>query len=920
MPRELILLSAYTPPTQHALSLAAEDTACWLNAWSALWHPAALAGAAGPPRWASPYDHDPPTEGHVYAIPETPAPYLSGDWEQRVGNVGAVVFRATRDRSGTTVNLRNALEQLGGDSSRIDWPDDAIRPFLGLGLAYMTVETLFEAMEHERLLDRAAFWADIQAAVADPKAATPHLQAAAAKLQTARDSLYPATISLLDFALLGDKVTAPVAINRRSPLNVIATGEALEAMARERPASIAALKEHPNLEICGGTYFDREDELLPVESQLWNLRRGLVITKQLTGFDVQTFASPRGSFHPQSPLLLQQFGLTKALFQSFGEAKLPTHKAAVIQWPAADGKQVEAFTRAPLPADDPNSYFHLAHYLHQTIMQDSAAVLALLRRAGEPAGPWHEDWLAVSELSPILGTWTTVGRFLGDGVVGEYSSPANADEFAIDALEERCQAVSREARLTDPVSTFARHQRLRRRLDAARTYATLCRGLGGKRDGELHDKLAALEERIERFEPIADAEIEPLELHSAAPLVERLLARATGTGPGLLLLNPCAFARRITVERDDFQAAPPVGGPIKASQRDGNITRLVVEIPALGFTWLSRIGEPGASTPGGRRSITLADQGTLRNEFLEAEIDPTTGGLRSIRDTRSRENRIGQQLIYQPGGKTIVKDIQVTNAGHALGEIVSTGSLVDDHDTVLATVRQRFRVWLGRPLLEMQIEIRPERSPQGYPWHAYYGARFAWRDENAKLFRGVVGQSSATTHTRPTTPDYFELHSGSQRTQLLPGGLPFHQRHGSRMLDAILIPPGESATTFELALTMDREQPMQTAWGLTSPVLAVPVEKGPPHVGPMGWLFHLDAPNLLMTSLNAEPGDVVAVVARMLELNGFAGAAELRCPRNPKEAELVDALGTPQQTLGTQGDGVQFDYGAHDLVNVRVGF
>jgi hypothetical protein len=35
---------------------------------------------------------------------------------------------------------------------------------------------------------------------------------------------------------------------------------------------------------------------------------------------------------------------------------------------------------------------------------------------------------------------------------------------------------------------------------------------------------------------------------------------------------------------------------------------------------------------------------------------------------------------------------------------------------------------------------------------------------------------------------------------------------------------------------------------------------------------------------------------------------------------LVDALGTPLQTLGPQGDAVQFDYGAHDLVNVRVGF
>ncbi len=936
MPRELVLLSPYTPPTQHALSLAAEDTAGWLNAWAALWHPAALAGAAGPPKWASPHDHDPPIAGHIYAIPETPPPYMAGDWDDRVRKTGAVAFRANADRAVTLENLYEALQNLPTDASTVLWPAEEVRPFFGLGFAYLTVEMLFEAMEHERLLDREGFWADVQAATRDPKSSLSHLRDAAAKLQSARDSLYTATIHLLDFALLD--ATSAIPCNSPSPLNIITTGEELERLAREHPDRLAELRQRtaepadePPLEICGGTYLDREDELLPVESQLWNLRRGLEVTKRLTGADVTAFASPRGSFHPQTPLLLQQVGLTKALFLSFSEVQLPAHKAAVIQWPAADGKQIEAFTRPPLPADDPNTYFHLAYHLHQTIMQDSAATLALLHRPGQKAGPWFDDWLALSEFGPVLGTWTTVSRYLGDGVIGEYASPANADEFAIDALEPRCKAggaaheVSGHPKpLTScaalSVSAFAVHQRLRRRLDAARTYAALHRALGGGRDAELHDQLASLEERIERLEPVAAAEIEPLESRSAGPLVERLLGRAAPNKSGLLLLNPCATARRVTMERDDFAAAPPLGGPVKAAQRDGETTRFVVEVPALGFAWISRTGEPGATAPGVRRPIKLADQTGVRNESFEAEIDPTTGGLRSIRDGRTRENRLGQQLVYQPGSKTIVKEIQVTSTGPALGEVVSTGTLVDDHDAVLATFRQRFRAWLGRPILELQIELTPERPPQGYPWHAYYGARFAWRDERATLLRGVVGQSSVTTHTRPTTPDYLEMRSGSHRTLLLPGGLPFQQRHGSRMLDVILVPPGETATTFDLALCLDREQPMQTAWGFASPMLAVPVEKGPPHIGPSGWLFHLDAPNLLMTSLTAEPGDAVAVIARMLELNGTGGAAELRCPRDPKEATMVDGLGMVQQTLYPQGDGVPFDYGASELVNLRVGF
>jgi hypothetical protein len=268
----------------------------------------------------------------------------------------------------------------------------------------------------------------------------------------------------------------------------------------------------------------------------------------------------------------------------------------------------------------------------------------------------------------------------------------------------------------------------------------------------------------------------------------------------------------------------------------------------------------------------------------------------------------------------VAQEVKVTSAGPALGEIVSTGALVDEHQTVLATFRQRFRAWLGRPLLEMRIELFAEHKPQGYPWHAYYGARFAWRDERATLMRGVQGQGSVTTHPRPVTPDYLELRSGRQRTLLLPGGLPFHQRHGTRMLDVILVPPGETAHAFELALGLDREQPMQTAWGFASPVVVLPVAKGPPHVGPAGWLFHLDAPNLLLTSLRPEPGDVPAVAARLLEVAGFSGGAELRCPRDPTSAELTDAVGTLQQPLSTQGDAVPFDFAASDLVNLRVGF
>src|SRR4051794_32542291 len=97
--RELILLSPYRLPAQHALTLADADMASWLNGYTALWHPAALWGASSPPRADSPYDHENPRPAHIYAIPESPPSLLPDDWDARLRSVGSIAFKATPDRA-----------------------------------------------------------------------------------------------------------------------------------------------------------------------------------------------------------------------------------------------------------------------------------------------------------------------------------------------------------------------------------------------------------------------------------------------------------------------------------------------------------------------------------------------------------------------------------------------------------------------------------------------------------------------------------------------------------------------------------------------------------------------------------------------------------------------------------------------------
>src|SRR4029077_601374 len=115
------------------------------------------------------------------------------------------------------------------------------------------------------------------------------------------------------------------------------------------------------------------------------------------------------------------------------------------------------------------------------------------------------------------------------------------------------------------------------------------------------------------------------------------------------------------------------------------------------------------------------------------------------------------------------------------------------------------------------------------------------------------------------------------------------------------------------------------------PAVVVPTTKGPPHIGATGWLFHLDAPNLLLSRLipggleraieASEPRDLTdAITARLLECAAHSGQAELRCVRNPTRDTLLDARGGLLVGASPSGDGVFFEVSPGDLVHLQVEF
>jgi hypothetical protein len=916
------LLSPYRPPTSYPVTLDPSEAAAWLAAHFALWHPAVLARLDGPPVAASAYDHDTPVDGAVYAVPQGPHLYQASDWADRVKTVGAVWFEATADLAETRHAILTALRERHPDAGRLDADAETVRLFAAVGYGHLLVEGLFDAADHEHLLDRDGFWANVTAALAEPADARTHLTDAAAKLRDAREALSSQAIALLDWALPdGTKPDAawPGTLTRGLPLTVIASVDVLRKLAPDRLAELRAKCPAglpATVDFACGSAVERDDSYLPAESQFWNLAAARAGVHELFGVTPTIVGRQRSAYHPLCPAWWKHAGYTAGMMVPLDEALAPNRNAAVLNWPAPDGTAIDALGREPLPAGDPLTFFNLVYTLHNAITKDSRPTV-VFSHTGEPPAIGYDELLTLADLSTAVGEFTGTARYLADNHYGDYLGTVTGDDFFNDPLDRR---VGTEKR-SDPVSGFARHLRLRRQLDTAAALLALYRVLTPPSvdDESQFAALDALEAEIETRGPDIAESPDPLaeraataERAAAERLATRLQLNTPGGPAGYLVLNPCAFTRRAALEIADFGGPIEVKDALKAAQFDGVAAKLVVEVPALGFAWVPK---PDGTATAPKPRFKSVDGNIVRNEFFEAELDPTTGGLRSFRDMRTRINRLGMQPVFNPGSRSRCTKLSLGSNGTALGEITAEGEITDEHDAVLAKFTHRLRAWAGRPALELVLEIDPVHAPTGYAWHAYYGARFGWRDGRAAIFRGVQGMNQQSTYARPVSPDYFEVRMGGERTFVFTGGLPFLQKHESRMLDVVLIPEGETTRRFEFLLACDRDYPMQTAQGWTTPTPVVPTAKGPPGGVASSWLAALDLPSVLLTSLRPGPGR--SVCARLQETAGFGGTCDLRFAVPPVSATTIDGPGEPITPVTLIGNAVPLEFSAHETFRVR---
>lgn len=978
--RDVVILVPCHSLEDFPTELGESHAAGLLNAFAVAWHPALLAMVGGIPAWHR--ADDPPQErfsNRLIIVPAASEDRVPGGWIDRARSEGATVITGLESRDSL---LRAALApmlrqdedhpSLAEDvnvNTEMDIDADIARDFHALGTCWLMLELLARHMHHYSSYDESFFTKTVLAAAEaalgnDAAVAKERLTACFDLLAEARERFYPVDCYLLDLCLVTpDTAGDPLRTTLRGaqPVNLLLKASDAGTICRDQEDIGQLIREawsRGTTDIAGGDWHEQPVPLVPLSTALRDLQRGRQTLFRLFQQEPTTWGRRRFGHSVMQPQLLQKSGFNAALHFLLDDGIYPDREASRLRWEGCDNAGLDSISRIPLAAESASSWLRFPQRMAEAMEADQVAAV-IFARWPEITSPQYEDMCRIASYAPVLGRFVTFREYFmhTDTPGGMWHSDTR--EYLSPFL---VQAVARREK--NAISRFQQHWQRMTRFESAAWMDAMASALMGQPVSD--ERLAEIQDQMDAAgpdvfsQPDATAVIDRAEQSlsnltaQARERLTRIVMHGAGTEPGWLCFNPLSFTRRAMVTLPEGSPVPDTAGPVKAVHADGPVVQALVELPPAGFAWFP-VGRGSTPDP-----VTLANPGHLQNEFFEAYISDVTGGLAQLKKHGRSPNRLSQQLAFrfpreltvrQQAGdevrefKTWYSDMrgltsEVTSNGPGLGEILTTGELLDPSTgQKLADFKQIFRVWRGRPLLEIETELKPLKMPSGDPWSSYYGARFAWNAVDASLTQSVLGAAQPVQGQRVESPDYLEIASPEERLTLLPHGLPFHRRTGPRMLDTLMLVDGEASRGFRMVIAFDQHYPMQTALDAASEVIPVRTETGPPRAGQTGWFYHLDTrcvQVLRVTGLLAEPADPeeagretsepitfpaeAGFALRLQETEGRYQSFYVELFRTPVSCRLRDFQGRTLNLLQPVRDGVRVDLSPFALVDLEVRF
>ena len=563
----------------------AESTWC---AVSALWHPSLLARAAVLPA-IEPIEV-PSAAGarEVRVIPQGTRQRLPSGYETGVEDAGALLLEVGTDRVALVRQIQDHLGAVSTSETPLDPPMVALADdFLALGATHWLVRDLAAAMGYPDAINHQALSREILAGAdawqaGDRSTAVNRLRAGFEVLTQARERFYPVDAYLVDLCLLDPASPAGClksTLEPRLAITLVAPAQAIETQVNLDPEGIEQLRQAIRegwVDVAGGPAAEVEDLVLPLESILWQFRRGgETYRTALEERNVETYARRRFGLYSQLPQIARRFGFRFALHLGFDAGRFPVRPDVKRLWESPDGSALETLFRPPMAADRPAQGLFVAFRLAATMKNDHVATLPLAHWPS-PVATWYRDLRRGASYSPVLARWVTLGDYFHLTDRPYETFRPDPDAYVSPYLT---QAAARPD--PEPISRLARHHRLRARFESVQTMRALSKAIAaaGSALSEPAEPtvqtapddtaIVTLENAIETSAHAeAAAALGPLEERWALELARGILRARSGaqaaSRPGYLVINPLSVPRRVAVTLPE--AAPDLRRRVRFAQ------------------------------------------------------------------------------------------------------------------------------------------------------------------------------------------------------------------------------------------------------------------------------------------------------------------------------------------------------------------
>jgi hypothetical protein len=972
-------------------------SADYLTAWTSVWDPRLLAAFGTVPEWRRSDSSGLDLEDSLLCCPDVSHAKMDQPLEERLrSGRNLLVPTGRRTRSQVVSSLLTAFGERLRDAttsvtntSEASWHavEDHACPFLedfyAFGYALLQVQCIARKLRYSFNMDWMVVGDQmLHAARASVKQDADEtdrwLAAAFDSLSQERDRYCSQRGHLLDVVLLanttlGSRLTQALQSDR--PLTLHATTQLLDRLKQSNPEAWNILMQRILDEtacLAGG--------LVQEPSGAWWTEDMFIHEMHRARAAYDTLGIPPAAVWMQfTPTIAnglasigRQFGLQGAIIAALGGGAIPKKEHAKVRWQSAgDRGGLDCILGHVYDAANGESLLHFGNEMAKQLdyHQVPTMVMAHWPNATSEA---FQDLICASRRTPALGAWTHAQRYFATT-----SQPYWSDQFGFHDFHPVLPSAT--ADIHDYHLRLIHGLRVSHSIEQLASLLRLWCWVPGRSDvptraGETHPLMSKLEQLRERlYHQISDpSELEQEIDGLTREIVDDLRLRVHSDDDDIVI-NGTSHTKRVFLEDYPRRIDPHSSTRIALATSDDAVSQCVIDVPSFGFakfrsspsvhensgslvpvsdrdpktksSWLGQIF-------GSRPAIAMED-GTLANEFMEIQIDPSKGHLRSLYVVNKRGNRLSGQVSW------VAQPIQIRNAlddqsfqsvNNASMRVIHTSKTRGSIEVVgqLSTGKCviRYTLWHGARWLDIDVRGDGVDGHVGFPvW------RMVWPSEAANLVAWSQGAKGKLPLPLQSPVELIEIDDAEHRIEFATQGLSMHRRVGSNGLASSLPVRPDGRFHVRFSLGIDWPRAWETAIDRFVPdwVSHSPSKRNdqpstrPPDTG--AWLAQCSASNLSFRWIAPEPklsvegpatpsvdgekaGDAISTEHSLeadaccwiVETAGKSGMARLACHRQIEKAWRVDFRGLEYDKLKVENGELVIPFQAWERSRIALCF